>query len=156
MNALRWHDPVRAERLLQAMATRILVLDGAMGTMIQRHGLTEADYRGERFAHGLDGLRLAPGHAHGDGCGCEGHDLRGNNDLLTLTRPDVIAGIHRAYLAAGADLIETNTFNSTAVSQADYRLEHLVAKRAAGSHHLEREQTRRPVRRRGQHLLWSP
>ncbi len=86
---------------------RILVLDGAMGTMIQRHALTEADFRGARFA----------GH---------GRDLRGDNDLLVLTRPDVIRGVHDAYLAAGADIIETNTFNSTAISQADYGLEALA------------------------------
>jgi 5-methyltetrahydrofolate--homocysteine methyltransferase len=126
LKTLPWHDPARTARLLQALGERILVLDGAMGTMIQRHALGEADYRGERFAAGFDGLRFSEGHAHGPGCGCEGHDLKGNNDLLTLTRPDVIRGIHAAYLAAGADILETNTFNSTAVSQADYRLEHLV------------------------------
>jgi 5-methyltetrahydrofolate--homocysteine methyltransferase len=92
------------DRLLD---TRILVLDGAMGTMIQRHALTEADFRGDRFA----------GHPG---------DLEGNNDLLGLTRPDVIAGIHRAYLDAGADVIETNTFNANAISQADYGLEALA------------------------------
>ena len=89
------------ERLL---ADRILVLDGAMGTMIQRRKLTEADFRGERFAS-------------------HPHDLKGNNDVLVLTRPDVIAEIHAEYLDAGADVIETNTFSSTAVSQADYGLE---------------------------------
>ena len=92
------------ERLL---AARILILDGAMGTMIQARDLTEEDFRGSRFA------------AH-----CR--DLKGNNDLLTLTRPDVIADIHRAYLDAGADILETNTFNSTAPSQADYGTEALV------------------------------
>ena len=100
----------RAERirlLKQALAERILVLDGAMGTMIQRHGLEEADFRGERFA------------AHG-------RSLKGDNDVLVLTRPDVIAGIHRAYLEAGADIIETNTFNATRISQADYALESAV------------------------------
>jgi 5-methyltetrahydrofolate--homocysteine methyltransferase len=89
------------------LARRILVLDGAMGTMIQRHALTEADFRGERFRN----------HAR---------DLRGDNDLLVLTRPDVIATIHRQYLEAGSDIIETNTFNSTAVSQADYGLQSIV------------------------------
>jgi 5-methyltetrahydrofolate--homocysteine methyltransferase len=88
--------------------------------------LQEADYRGERFAEGYDALFAAEGHAHGPGCGCEAHDQRGNNDLLTLTRPDIIRGIHAAYLEAGADLVETNTFNSTSVSLADYRLQHLV------------------------------
>ena len=95
-------------RILDAlMAHRILVLDGAMGTMIQRHQLTEADFRGTRFA-------------------THPHDLRGDNDLLVLTRPDVISRIHDEYLAAGADIIETNTFNSTAISQADYGLEALA------------------------------
>ena len=126
MNRLPWHDPARAEALVAALRQRILVLDGAMGTMIQRHELQEADYRGERFAQGYDGLFAPVGHAHGAGCGCEGHDQRGNNDLLTLTRPDIIRGIHAEYLDAGADLIETNTFNSTSVSLADYRLTHLV------------------------------
>src|SRR5690348_7508629 len=89
------------------LARRILILDGAMGTMIQRHRLTEADFRGSRFAH-------------------HHKDLRGNNDLLILTRPDVIAGIHREYLEAGSDIIETNTFSSNAIAQADYGLESLV------------------------------
>ena len=123
---LPWLNPARAAALQDALARRILVIDGAMGTMIQRHNLTEADYRGERFAAGFDVLFAPAGHAHGPGCGCEGHDQRGNNDLLSLTRPDIIRGIHRAYLEAGADLVETNTFNSTSVSLADYRLQHLV------------------------------
>ena len=86
---------------------RILVLDGAMGTMIQEHKLEEADFRGRRFAD----------HAS---------DLKGNNDLLSITRPGIIADIHSAFLDAGADIIETNTFNSTSISQADYGLEDLV------------------------------
>jgi 5-methyltetrahydrofolate--homocysteine methyltransferase len=90
--------------LEQLLAKRILVLDGAMGTMVQRHKLTEADFRGERFKN-------------------HPKDLKGNNDVLVLTRPDVIAGIHAEYLDAGADIIETNTFSGTAVSQADYGLE---------------------------------
>ncbi len=93
--------------LKRLLAERILLLDGAMGTMIQTHGLGEQDFRGARFA------------AHQ-------RDLKGNNDLLTLTRPDIIAGIHRAYLEAGADILETNTFNSTSISQADYGTEALV------------------------------
>ena len=129
---MSWLHPDRVAALDTALANRILVLDGAMGTMIQRHELSEADYRGERFAQGFDALHAAEGHAHGAGCGCEGHDQRGNNDLLTLTRPDIIQGIHADYLAAGADIIETNTFNSTAVSLADYHLQHLV-------HELNRE-----------------
>ncbi|WP_313457621.1 homocysteine S-methyltransferase family protein [Stenotrophomonas sp.] len=122
MSSLPWLHPERVRALESALAERILIIDGAMGTMIQRHGLEEADYRGERFAGGFD-------HHHGAGCDhgtSEGHDLKGNNDLLLLTRPEVIAGIHTAYLEAGADLIETNTFNATSVSQADYHLEHLV------------------------------
>ncbi|MCG3170352.1 MAG: Methionine synthase [Pseudomonadales bacterium] len=96
-----------SQTLRAALDQRILVLDGAMGTMIQAHRLEEEDFRGERFAaHALP--------------------LRGNNDLLSLTRPDIIAAIHRAYLEAGADIIETNTFNSTAISQADYGLGALV------------------------------
>src|SRR6476646_2211866 len=83
---------------------RILIIDGAMGTMIQRHKLTEEDFRGERFKD----------HAK---------DLRGNNDLLILTRPEIISEIHGQYLEAGADIIETNTFSSTTVAQADYLLE---------------------------------
>jgi 5-methyltetrahydrofolate--homocysteine methyltransferase len=95
-------------RTLDALLSkRILVLDGAMGTMIQRHALTEADFRGGRF-------RNHP------------RDLKGDNDLLVLTRPDVIAEIHRQYLEAGSDIIETNTFSSTAVSQADYGLQSIV------------------------------
>ncbi|MEN1928210.1 homocysteine S-methyltransferase family protein [Luteimonas sp. MJ250] len=117
MSRLPWLHAARVALLEAALAERILVIDGAMGTMIQRHRLQEADYRGERFAGGFD--RLHPG----DGIG---HDLKGNNDLLTLSRPDIIAAVHDAYLAAGADLVETNTFNSTAVSQSDYHLPHLV------------------------------
>ncbi len=118
MQALPWLHPERVRKLLDALAQRILIIDGAMGTMIQRHRLEEGDYRGERFAGGFDSQ-----HVHGAGCG---HDLKGNNDLLLLTKPEVIAGIHTAYLQAGADLVETNTFNATSVSQADYHLEHLV------------------------------
>ncbi len=91
-------------RLEEAVKERILVLDGAMGTMIQRCGLTEADFRGERFKD-VPGL------------------MAGNNDLLCLTRPDIVREIHRKYLAAGADIIETNTFSSQRVSMADYHVE---------------------------------
>ncbi|KRD39655.1 MULTISPECIES: homocysteine S-methyltransferase family protein [unclassified Lysobacter] len=128
MKTLPWLNPTRAHALQDALAARILLMDGAMGTMIQRHELDEAAYRGERFAQGYDGLRAPEaeaGHAHGEGCGCA-RDQRGNNDLLSLTRPEVISGIHAEYLAAGADLIETNTFNSTTISLADYGLEHLA------------------------------
>src|SRR5690606_18488094 len=129
----------RVAKLEAALAGRILVIDGAMGTMIQRHELQEADYRGERFAEGYDALFSAEGHAHGAECGCEGHDQRGNNDLLTLTRPDIIRQIHADYLAAGADLEETNTFNSTSVSLADYHLQHLVGELNRESARLARE-----------------
>ena len=98
----------RIESLLQALDERILLLDGAMGTMIQSYGLSEDDYRGERFA---DWKR----------------DLKGNNDLLSITRPDVIRDIHRGFLKAGADIIETNTFNSNAPSMSDYGMQELVA-----------------------------
>ncbi|CAE6747579.1 homocysteine S-methyltransferase family protein [Xanthomonas arboricola] len=125
--ALPWLHPERAAKLTAALAERILIIDGAMGTMIQRHDLQEPDYRGSRFADGYDSAQV---HLHGAGCdhahASEGHDLKGNNDLLLLSRPEIIAGIHRAYLDAGADLLETNTFNATSVSQADYHLEHLV------------------------------
>ncbi len=115
---LPWLHADRVEALERALAERILVIDGAMGTMIQGHGLEEADYRGARFIDGFDST-----HAHRAGCG---HDLKGNNDLLLLTRPDVIADVHNAYLEAGADLVETNTFNATSISQADYHLQHIV------------------------------
>jgi len=95
------------KRLDALLRERILVLDGAMGTMIQRHKLTEADFRGERWAS-------------------HSRDLRGNNDILSITRPDVIGQIHRQYLEAGADIIETNTFSSNVVSQRDYGLESAV------------------------------
>lgn len=121
MKMLPWLHPERVQALMDALEHRILIIDGAMGTMIQRHGLQEADYRGERFADGFDSQH-AP-HVHDASCG---HDLKGNNDLLLLTRPEIVAGVHTAYLEAGADLIETNTFNATSVSQADYHLEHLV------------------------------
>jgi 5-methyltetrahydrofolate--homocysteine methyltransferase len=125
MNVSGWLHPERVACLESLLAERILVIDGAMGTMIQQHGLSEADYRGKRFAEGFDTAHPPAAHAHGDGCGCS-HDQRGNNDLLSLTRPDIIAGIHREYLEAGADLVETNTFNSTSVSLADYGLSRLA------------------------------
>ena len=97
----------RIKRLKRLLDERIVFLDGAMGTMIQQHRLDERAFRGDRF------------HSHG-------RDLKGNNDILVLTRPDIIGGIHRAYLEAGADIIETNTFNASAISQADYGTEALV------------------------------
>jgi len=91
----------------ELLQKRILVIDGAMGTMIQRHKLTEADYRGERFKDWPS-------------------DLKGNNDLLSITQPHIIVGIHKEYLEAGADIIETNTFSSTVIAQADYDLQSLA------------------------------
>ena len=88
----------------QVLNEKILFIDGAMGTMIQAYKFDEADYRGQRFADWPS-------------------DLKGNNDLLSLTQPEKIAEIHAAYLAAGADIIETNTFNSTSISMADYGME---------------------------------
>ena len=99
---------------------RILVLDGAMGTMIQQYNLTEEDFRGERFAQ-------IPGQ------------LKGNNDILCLTRPDVIQDIHRKYLVAGADIIETNTFSSTSVSMADYHVQEYVREINLAAVRLARE-----------------
>ncbi|MEI7735657.1 MAG: homocysteine S-methyltransferase family protein [Ferruginibacter sp.] len=91
----------------ECLKDRILIIDGAMGTMIQRHKLQEADYRGERFANW---------HT----------DVKGNNDLLSITQPDIIIGIHKQYLEAGADIIETNTFSSTVIAQADYDMQSLA------------------------------
>ncbi|HET9127139.1 MAG TPA: methionine synthase, partial [Propionibacteriaceae bacterium] len=99
--------PDATDQLRTLLSQRVMMLDGAMGTMVQRHGLSEADYRGDRFADWPS-------------------DVKGNNDLLSLTRPDVIAGIHRAYLEAGADIIETNTFNAQAISLADYGMSELA------------------------------
>jgi 5-methyltetrahydrofolate--homocysteine methyltransferase len=110
----------RTTLLEDLLAQRIAILDGAMGTMIQRHKLEEADFRGERFAD-------FP------------HDLRGNNDLLTLTQPEIIRGIHTGYLEAGADIIETNTFNSNAASMADYHMQDLVYELNVAAAKLARE-----------------
>lgn len=110
----------RSAELQALLQERLLILDGAMGTMIQRHNLQEADYRGERFRD----------HAR---------DLKGNNDLLLLTRPDIIRGIHADYLTAGADILETCTFNSNAPSQADYGLQALVYELNLAGARLARE-----------------
>src|SRR5690242_2053926 len=102
-------SPSEAETLLRdCLNERILVIDGAMGTMIQRYKLTESDYRGERFKDWPS-------------------DVKGNNDLLCLTQPHIIKEIHKQYLEAGADIIETNTFNAQRVSLADYHMEELAA-----------------------------
>src|SRR5688572_11222263 len=97
----------RLHELEAILKSRILILDGAMGTMIQTYKLGEAEYRGERFKD-------------------YEHDVKGNNDLLVLTQPEIIQAIHEQYLDAGADIIQTNTFNSTSVAQADYHMESLV------------------------------
>jgi 5-methyltetrahydrofolate--homocysteine methyltransferase len=107
----------KIEQLLQ---DRILFLDGAMGTMIQKHKLTEEQYRGDRFAD-------------------YAYNLKGNNDLLSLTQPEIISEIHEQFLEVGADIIETNTFNSTAVSMADYHMEFLVDELNLASAKLARQ-----------------
>ena len=118
------------QHIEEAVCRRILVLDGAMGTMIQRYNLSESDFRGERLAQ-------QPGL------------LKGNNDLLCLTRPDVIEEIHRKYLEAGADIITTNTFNATSISQADYGTEHLVTE-------INREATRLARRLADEYSVQTP
>jgi 5-methyltetrahydrofolate--homocysteine methyltransferase len=117
-------DKATTQRLTKLIEERIVFFDGAMGTMIQRAGLTEADFRGDRF-------RDHPG------------SLQGNNDLLVLTRPDVIRGIHEEYLDAGADIIETNTFNANAFSQADYDLQEVVYDLNVAAARLAKEATAR-------------
>jgi 5-methyltetrahydrofolate--homocysteine methyltransferase len=110
----------RSPLIRTLLAQRILVLDGAMGTMIQSYKLDEADYRGERFANFA-------------------HDLKGNNDLLCLTQPQIIKAVHAKYLAAGADILETNSFNATSISMADYHMEHLVPELNFAAARLARE-----------------
>jgi len=119
MSDIPYKNAVQVARLNERLAAGILVLDGAMGTMIQDRGLVEEDFRGDRFAdHALS--------------------LKGNNDLLSLTRPDVIRDIHLAFLEAGADLVETNTFNATRISQADYGTEDLVPELNRGAAQVAR------------------
>ncbi|BDZ57900.1 methionine synthase [Barrientosiimonas endolithica] len=113
-------QPDRTDELRELLGRRILVLDGAMGTMIQRHKLSEEDYRGERFADWPS-------------------DLRGNNDLLSLTQPDLVRAIHRDYLEAGSDIIGTNTFNAQVISMADYGMEELSYELNLASARLARE-----------------
>jgi 5-methyltetrahydrofolate--homocysteine methyltransferase len=110
----------RIEALKQAAKDRILILDGAMGTMIQRYRLDEAGYRGERFKD-------------------HDHDLKGNNDLLVLSQPKIISEIHNAYFEAGADIAETNTFNAQAISQTDYGLEDIAYELNVAAAKLARE-----------------
>ncbi|HRP85880.1 MAG TPA: homocysteine S-methyltransferase family protein, partial [Saprospiraceae bacterium] len=94
------------KQIKEILQQRIMIIDGAMGTMIQQHKLTENDFRGTRFADAQK-------------------DIKGNNEVLSLIRPDIIEAIHKAYLEAGADIIETNTFSANAISQADYDMESL-------------------------------
>ena len=117
---MSWTRETRIAALESQVADRILMLDGAMGTMIQRHKLDEAAYRGDRFANY---------HA----------DVAGNNDLLSLTQPEIIRDIHTAYLEAGSDIVETNTFSSTTIAQADYDMEHLAYELNVESAKLARE-----------------
>src|ERR1035438_2815742 len=97
------------KQLRNILNERILVIDGAMGTMIQRHSLSEEQFRNNRFKD-------------------HPHDLKGDNDLLSITQPEIIKNIHRKYFEAGSDIVETNTFSATSVAQADYKLEHIDRK----------------------------
>ncbi|MEO1338776.1 MAG: homocysteine S-methyltransferase family protein, partial [Myxococcota bacterium] len=113
----------RTERIAQfkrLLEERIVILDGAMGTMLQREKFEEEDFRGERFRD-------------------HSSDLKGNNDILSLTQPDAVRRVHEAYLAAGADVIETNTFNGNAPAQADYNLESIVYELNRAGARLARE-----------------
>jgi 5-methyltetrahydrofolate--homocysteine methyltransferase len=122
MNARSNHSLAytRGAALPGILQQRIAIIDGAMGTMIQRYKLSEADFRSPRFAD-------------------HGKDLKGNNDLLVLTRPDVIAEIHGQYLAAGADIVETNTFGSTSIAQEDYGLGHIAREMNVAAARLARQ-----------------
>ncbi|MBR3792749.1 MAG: homocysteine S-methyltransferase family protein, partial [Alistipes sp.] len=113
-----------AKSIKDILEQRVAVLDGAMGTMIQREGLQEADYRGEEFV----------GH---------GSALKGNNEMLVLTRPDLIAAIHRAYLEAGADIVSTCTFGAQTISQAEYGTQHLVRRMNLAAAELARAEVDR-------------
>ncbi|CAG0951113.1 partial 5-methyltetrahydrofolate--homocysteine methyltransferase, partial [Anaerolineae bacterium] len=138
--SLPWLNPQRAKALTDALARRILIIDGAMGTMVQGYRLDEAAYRGERFVEGFDRLHEPQRNAATQ----PGHDLKGNNDLLILTRPELVQSLHEEYLAVGADIVETNTFSCTSIAQADYELSHLayelnlrgaqIARKAADKH----------------------
>ena len=105
----QWNRESRVEWLKKSLSERIVLLDGGMGTMIQQVGLSESDYRGNEFADWSS-------------------DLKGNNDLLALTQPSLITQIHQQYLAAGSDIIETNTFNTNAPSMGDYGMTDLVVR----------------------------
>ncbi len=126
---------LRRRQLETALSKGIVLMDGAMGTMVQRHRLEEKDFRGKRF------------EAHGK-------DLKGNNDILVITRPDVIGGIHRAYLDAGAGIIETNTFNATSISQADYGLESAVREINLAAAKLARKVTDEFLKENPSKMAW--
>jgi 5-methyltetrahydrofolate--homocysteine methyltransferase len=115
----RRRQPDRSRQLAELLSRRILVLDGATGTLMQEKELAEADFRGERFP--------------------EGRDLKGNFDVLSLTRPEIVAGVHHAYLQAGADIIETNTFSATSIAQSDYGLQDCVAEMNHAAARIARE-----------------
>src|SRR3954449_3067065 len=117
------HSATHSAKLAALLASRILLLDGAMGTMIQRARLAEEDYRGARFREWA-------------------RELRGNNDLLSLTQPRLVRDIHAQYLAAGADIIETNTFNSTSIALTDYGMQDLAREFNRASAELARQAVR--------------
>ena len=131
------HRPDATADLTAALRERVLVLDGAMGTMIQAYGLSEADYRGERFA----------GH---------GSDQQGNNDLLSLTQPELIREVHRKYLEAGADLLETNTFNAQRISLADYELQDIAYELNVAAASLARAEADAMTERTPDRPRWVP
>jgi len=126
---------LRRRQLETALSKGIVLVDGAMGTMVQRHRLEEKDFRGKRFE-------------------THGKDLKGNNDILAITRPDVIGGIHRAYLDAGAGIIETNTFNATSISQADYGLESAVREINLAAAKLARKVTDEFLKENPSKMAW--
>ena len=124
----------RLEDLYQTLEDRILILDGAMGTMIQMHQLSESDFRGDRFVD-------------------HPHDLQGFNDILCLTQPKIIEDIHTQYINAGADLLETNTFNATTIAAADYHMKHLAYEINFEAARLARNATERAFHKDGK-LRW--
>jgi 5-methyltetrahydrofolate--homocysteine methyltransferase len=128
-NKMNIQKYTRAQALPAILAKRIMILDGAMGTMIQRFKLSEAQYRGQGYSgEGGQGDRFTDFH----------RDIKGNNELLSLTRPDIIRDIHEGYLAAGADLIETNTFGATSIAQADYDMADLAVEMNLASARIAR------------------
>jgi 5-methyltetrahydrofolate--homocysteine methyltransferase len=125
----------RIEALRLAMGRRVIVLDGAMGTMIQKHGLEEEDYRGARFADWE-------------------HPVKGNNELLSITRPDIIREIHLEYFRAGSDMVETNTFGATVIAQSDYKMEALVDEMNLASAKVAREAAEEMMREEPGRVCW--